>query len=241
MTSTITLQQLCGLDESHLLESSQWSCKLHRDLIAPLDALRNAASMHGFELAIASAYRGYHRQKIIWDDKVRGVRPVLDDCGRAMDISSLDDWSKIQAILHWSALPGASRHHWGTEIDIYEKNAMPADYRLQLTVAECEQGGIFAEFYCWLDEQLNSQENFGFFRPYFYSSQANAPAVGVASEPWHLSYAPTAWQFQQLQTLEAVRDWVVRSDFLLQSVVLENLETIYNTYIRVDEAKYPAR
>ena len=35
-------------------------------------------------------------------------------------------------ILEWSALPGASRHHWGSEFDVFDLAALPEGYRVQL-------------------------------------------------------------------------------------------------------------
>ena len=37
--------------------------------------------------------------------------------------------SECDAILLWSALPGASRHHWGTDFDVFDRAAVPPDYR----------------------------------------------------------------------------------------------------------------
>jgi len=42
----------------------------------------------------------------------------------------------VRAILHWSALPGASRHHWGTEIDVIDRAALADGRKAQLIPAE---------------------------------------------------------------------------------------------------------
>ena len=44
-------------------------------------------------------------------------------------------------ILRWSALPGGSRHHWGTEIDIFDPDLLPQGQSLQLEPWEYESGG----------------------------------------------------------------------------------------------------
>ncbi|MCB9651596.1 MAG: M15 family metallopeptidase [Deltaproteobacteria bacterium] len=69
----------------------------------------------------------------------------------------------LRAILNWSALPGGSRHHWGTEMDVVDLAAVPPDYRVRLLPDEVAPGGPFHPLHQWLDENL---ERFGFFRPY---------------------------------------------------------------------------
>jgi len=38
---------------------------------------------------------------------------------------------KIASILRWSALPGTSRHHWGTDLDIIDAKALTAEMKVQ--------------------------------------------------------------------------------------------------------------
>ena len=72
----------------------------------------------------ASSFRDFERQQLIWNCKFNGERKVHDDEGNLLDLALLDDWQKAQAILRWSALPGGSRHHWGTEIDIFDPDLL---------------------------------------------------------------------------------------------------------------------
>ena len=51
------------------------------------------------------------------------------------------------------AIPGTSRHHWGTDLDVYDAAALPADYRLELSPAEVAPGGLFDSLHRWLDER----------------------------------------------------------------------------------------
>ncbi|CAM5189250.1 M15 family metallopeptidase [Alishewanella longhuensis] len=87
----------------------------------------------------------------------------------------------------YSALPGASRHHWGTELDIYDAAAVPADYQPQLLPAEYASGGPFYKLAWWLE--CHAAE-YGFFLPY------KRYQGGVAAEPWHISYQPLAKPYQ---------------------------------------------
>ena len=92
----------------------------------------------------------------------------------------------MRAILRYSAIPGTSRHHWGTDLDVYDAAALPADYRLQLSPQEVAPGGLFDPLHRWLDERMAAGASQGFFRPYARDSG------GVAPERWHLSFAPLA-------------------------------------------------
>ena len=128
-----TETHLEGLDRS-LLKGSEFL--VHKQVVEPLRELRTAALQTGFELTLCSAFRSFDRQLQIWNGKVSGKRPVMDGNGEPINNEALSPWSLIQAILRWSALPGASRHHWGTDFDIYDMRTMPEGYKLQLTPDE---------------------------------------------------------------------------------------------------------
>ena len=98
-------------------------------------------------------------------------------------VRALDEPAAVEAILLWSALPGASRHHWGTDVDVVDRSACPPGYRPQLMTAEFAPRGIFAKLDGWLAANMG---HFGFFRPY------TRDRGGVLPEPWHLSYAPVS-------------------------------------------------
>ena len=60
-------------------------------------------------------------------------------------------------------LPGGSRHHWGTDVDVIDAAALPPDYRVQLVPEEYAPGGVFERLTPWLDANM---ARFGFYRPY---------------------------------------------------------------------------
>ena len=150
------------------------------------NVLREDAREAGFDLAVASSFRSYERQLAIWNGKASGVRPVHDDAGRPVAMAELAPVAQLHAILRYSAIPGASRHHWGTDLDVYDAAAVKADYQLQLSPREVAPGGVFDRLHCWLDQRMAAGESRGFFRPY------GSDNGGVAPERWHLSYAPLA-------------------------------------------------
>jgi len=218
---------LLGLDECELVESSLLACRVHRQVLDPLYFLTQRAASAGFILKVASSYRSFERQLLIWNNKARGLRPVLNDVGDAIDINALSARDKVFAILRWSALPGASRHHWGTDVDVYGSAQLDPAYQLQLTVAETQGNGPFAEFHRWLDDEL-AYGNSDFFRPY---SQDRG---GIAPEPWHLSYAPLANTFARQFSPGLLRQQLEQTDLELKQTVLKHLDEIYARFIRVD-------
>lgn len=218
---------LLGVDERELADLPALSCRVHRQLCEPLLFLQARVASAGFILKVASSYRSFERQLLIWNNKARGLRPVLNDAGETIDLSLLSPRDKVFAILRWSALPGASRHHWGTDIDVYDGSCIAADYQLQLTVAETLGDGPFAEFHRWLDEEL-AQGNSDFFRPYAQDRG------GIAPEPWHLSYAPLAKTFSQQFNQDMLRRQLELTDLELKQAVFDNLDEIYQRFVRVE-------
>lgn len=115
------------------------------------------ARKDGIKLFIVSATRTFYRQAEIWNykwDKGTGIRAY-----------------RAATILQYSSMPGTSRHHWGTDIDLCSTENEDWDTpELQKALA-------------WL--QLHAAE-YGFFMP--YTDDPNRP--GYKYEPWHWSYFP---------------------------------------------------
>lgn len=222
-----TKRQLLGLDESLLAFSPELNCRLHPETLAAVLDLRARAANFGFDLRIASSFRSFERQLLIWNNKALGLRSVLDSSGEPLDIHRLNEREKVFAILRWSALPGASRHHWGTDVDVYGAVDIDPDYQVQLTVAETQTGGPFADFHRWLDGQLQKNSH-QFYRPYAQD------LGGVAPEPWHLSYAPLAKNYAQLFTRDILREQLEVVSLELKETVLEHLDEIFQRFIYID-------
>lgn len=203
--------------------------QVHGAIVAPLTRLSLRAQAFGFELAIASGYRSFERQLLIWNAKAQGQRPVLDDDGSVIDVSELSDVELLFAILRWSALPGASRHHWGTDVDVYDAVPSKEGYKLQLTVEETVEGAVYGPFYQWLDEALSLDDS-GFFRPY------TKAVGGVAPEPWHLSYAPLSLQYQSGLSKGTILDVLKSADIALKSAIIGNFDEIFDRFIVVDKS-----
>lgn len=207
-------------------------CRVHKTLLHDLTNLVESAASAGFELRLASGFRSIERQCQIWNAKVRGERSVLDDQEQVLDVNKLTSSELVFAILRWSALPGTSRHHWGTDIDVYDRAALPQGASVQLTLAEC--CGPFAPFHAWLDARL-ADPSATFFRPYV------RPSGGVAPEPWHLSFAPAAAKWQKILEKTQLLELVMSLDIELKDVVARHFDEIYERFIWVPWNLYPAK
>lgn len=228
----MTAEIITGSTDTHLVPLGQGidgavEQYIHKEVLKPFLALQDAAQKAGFDLRICSAFRSFDRQLLIWNGKVSGARPVMGPFGKPISIQHLSPWQKIQAILRWSALPGASRHHWGTDFDIYDASAMADDYQIQLTPEEVQGNGIFASMHNWLDDYIDSGQT-EFYRPY------QVDKGGIAPERWHLSFRPLADQYATMLNTELLASRLNNSDLILLDVVLEYLDDILQRYIIVD-------
>lgn len=176
-------EMLTGRSRAHIVDVPEPRCSLHRDVVAPFLAMRASAKSDGIDLVPASSFRDFERQRAIWNSKCRGERELLDAAGAPLDARALDEDALVDAILVWSALPGASRHHWGTDFDVFDAAAAPPGYRVRLVPEEFAADGVFGKLGQWLD--ANAAKH-GFFRPYAVFRGGSRP------EPWHLSHAAVA-------------------------------------------------
>ena len=133
-------------------------------------AMRESALEEGIEIEIVSAYRSYERQKFIWNRKFysnakKGISPK----------------ENINKIIEYSTLPGTSRHHWGTDIDIIDgKKPKEGDLLLE---EKFHENGPYVRLREWMEKNAN---RFGFYLPYTNSPKRE----GFNYEPWHYSFAP---------------------------------------------------
>lgn len=227
--------QTLGLSSTHLHRYMQGQRQflLHGDALAAFLLLKQAAATAGFNLAIVSSYRSYERQAAIWQAKAQGKRPLLDAHGELLDYQSLQPEQLLQAILQWSAAPGCSRHHWGTDIDIFDANRLAME-DVQLIPAEVEAQGACAALHAWLDARIANNQSFGFFRPYSQN------ACQVAEEKWHLSYLPQAMVYQQvIQPALIMRAWQQHPVDLL-APLKQSIARIYRDYVCLDRTVLPA-
>lgn len=130
---------------------------VQKEVLESFKRMRKDAKRDGVDLFIVSATRTFYRQAEIWESKwdtTKGVRTT-----------------RAASILKYSSMPGTSRHHWGTDIDLCSTENEDWDTpKLQKTLR-------------WLETNAHK---YGFFMP--YSSDPNRP--GYKYEPWHWSFFP---------------------------------------------------
>lgn len=144
---------------------------LRKDVFTAFKKMFAAAKQNGIHLQIRSATRNFTYQKGIWERKWTGASILSDGTNVAKDLSSPKE--KALKILEYSSMPGTSRHHWGTDIDL---NAFSNSY------FEKGEGKLIYE---WM---VNNASSFGFCQPYT-AKGANRPN-GYNEEKWHWTYKP---------------------------------------------------
>ncbi len=133
------------------------------------EAMRRAALGEGVHLAAASGFRSVTRQVQIWERKFRDAVAYMGD-----------RQSSLCKVLEYSAPPGWSRHHWGSDVDLVAGELID-DARLEADDWEecgpCHSAGV------WLSAHAHE---YGFCRPY------DEFRGGFLVEPWHWSFVPTS-------------------------------------------------
>lgn len=146
---------------------------LHQAAYAAFIDMHEAAQKDGIELTIKSATRNFARQKTIWESKWHGRRMLSSNEHAAKAYP--DPVRRALKILEYSSMPGTSRHHWGTDIDL---NAFVNSY--------FEKGKGLKE-YEWLTQNA---ARFGYCQP--YTPKDSKRPDGYNEEKWHWSYLPLA-------------------------------------------------
>ncbi len=214
--------EITGRARTHIVALDSPRCALHYEVVAAFLAMRDAAALDGIDLQAASSFRDFDQQVAIWNAKWCGERPLLDRRGQPLDPASLPEAERVDAILCWSAVPGGSRHHWGSDIDVIDRAALGPGYKVQLVEQEYRPDGVFAGLTRWLDANMR---RFGFFRPF------REDRGGVSPEPWHLSYAPVSLPAIELLDLSVLRRAIEGSALACKAQVLSRLPEIYTRFV----------
>ncbi len=217
--TAITPERYLGLDTTsltaHTIGEGSGAYELYATEGAweALHDLQADAVKHGFWVQPCSAFRSFARQGAIVEGKFTGARPILDRNEQPLQTLPSDPIARLRAILLFSALPGCSRHHFGSDFDIYDPHLLPAGQKLKLTAKEYAQGSYFYELGLYLQESLS---RFGFARPYMSApattgtntataannnnntttpqsaAGAEQEQWGIGREPWHISHLASA-------------------------------------------------
>lgn len=154
---------------------------LQREAYSQFLRMHEAATQDGVELFIISATRPFDYQKGIWERKWR----------RLKNQGMTDQKDMVREILRFSAMPGTSRHHWGTDIDLnYLNNA-------------AFESGYGQKIYDWL---VANAASYGYHQP--YTAKGEKRPHGYEEEKWHWSYLPIANNYFRVAK-ENLRDTMI--------------------------------
>ena len=224
----LSFEQLTGKDASALMTlpcalSTKNDQLAHPEAISALVELQQLAVKDKVPFKVISSYRSFDDQLKLWNKKYHGVLPILDINEKPIEISSLIEIDLIHSIMLFSALPGASRHHWGSDFDIFPSAAIENGYKPQLLQSEFFAGGVAAELNQWLKETLPRTE---FSRPYEKFQQ------GIAAEPWHISYLPIASPaLAELSATGLTKLLMNENEIAGKTIICDNMKLLFEQYI----------
>lgn len=172
-SQNIDYKTLLGIEHSNLVGDS---IKLEKNTFIAMEKMRKAALLDGIKIKVVSGFRDFERQKQIWNRKFKKFTTE----------NNLSDLDAIKEIIRFSTIPGTSRHHWGTEIDVIDEDFK--NEKNLLISKKYEEGGIFEKLKKWMD---NNSQKFGFYLTY----DNNINRKGFEYEPWHYSYLPESKRY----------------------------------------------
>ena len=127
----LTPLQLIGWQKPRL-RSGRWNdAELLREATESLDEMSRAARADGVNVWARSGHRTLSQQRYLWNSKFRGRESVRTPDGRRGRLDrELSTEEKVRRILGYTAFPGTSRHHWGTDVDMAQSYSdRCADYQ----------------------------------------------------------------------------------------------------------------
>ena len=159
---------------------------MQQEVYEAYERMRQAAAKEGIDIKVVSAHRSYHRQREIWNAKYK-----------TLTLQGLTAKDAIQEIITYSTLPGTSRHHWGTDIDIID-NANPQSGDVLL--AEKFYGdGPSSALRSWMNRNA---ADYGFLE--VYTDHPNRK--GFAHEPWHYTYHSLSKAYLEVLTNQVISE-----------------------------------
>ena len=156
--------------------------------------MKKAAYQDGIDLKIVSSFRSFDRQLAIFERK---YLQYTEDEG-------MEPLAAIDKIIEYSTIPGTSRHHWGTDIDIID-GSKPTEGDV-LVPSKFEEGGPFADLKAWMDKHAG---DYGFYLVYTKEPKRR----GFKYEPWHYSYAPLSVPMLEVFRKKNLLQLLVEEDF----------------------------
>lgn len=153
--------------------------------------MHDAALADGITLTIISGTRNFEKQKSIWEGKWTGARKIENGANAAKKYP--DFKTRALKILEYSSMPGSSRHHWGTDIDLNDLD----NYTFEQ--------GPGKKVYDWM---VKHAHEYGFCQPYSKKSPDGGRSTGYNEEKWHWSYMPIAKKLTDLAARSMTDDMI---------------------------------
>ncbi|MDX2188610.1 MAG: M15 family metallopeptidase [Bacteroidota bacterium] len=168
----ILIEEILGLDQCSILCGDGYM--LREEVNEAYLDMQNDALKDGVKMWCTSGYRSFYYQKGIWNNKFLTFKKNLPNS---------TDLTIVKKIVEYSAIPGTSRHHWGTDLDITD--AYGYYHPDPLNDENYEIGGEYQYLNAWLQKNAHK---FHFYQTYTKDTER----TGYKYEPWHYSYAPIA-------------------------------------------------
>lgn len=171
-TKALKYDYLLGKSSVHTVSYKQH--QLEEQTLQAFLKMKDAALKDGIELSIVSAFRSFERQKAIFEKKFQ--KNMLTSSSRL---------EAIQKITTYSSIPGTSRHHWGTDLDLIDHKVDLPNNGLLLE-ENYLKNGAFHSMYKWMKKNAHL---YGFIEAYPNNHKTRN---GYFFEPWHYSYQPVS-------------------------------------------------
>jgi D-alanyl-D-alanine carboxypeptidase len=162
---------------------------LRKDAYESFVKMAEAAKAEGITLTIISATRNFEKQRGIWEGKWTGSRLIENGANAAKKYPNPK--TRALKILEYSSMPGSSRHHWGTDVDLNDLD----NYTFEK--------GSGKKVYDWM---VAYAHEYGFCQP--YTKKGEARPNGYNEEKWHWSYIPVAKKLTDLAARKLTDDMI---------------------------------
>ncbi len=199
----MSLYRIMGIDSSHLASYS--NIMLEFETLQAYRQMKEEAARDGIQLQTISGFKSFEYERNIYESEYYSL--------------SRDGYSDIDifnTITTYAPIPGTSRYHWGTEIDVVDLAIdMPHGYLID--EENYIEDGIFYHLTQWMEQNATK---FGFYQPYTNDSYRK----GFAFEPWHYSYRPAATKIIKQININALTEKIRQQD-------IDGLSNIPSSYL----------
>ncbi|WP_040278408.1 M15 family metallopeptidase [Psychroserpens damuponensis] len=168
--------------------------KLRKEAYDAFLLMSKEALKSDIKLKVVSSYRSFAHQNRIWERKYK------------QNINNgLSPQDSLNKIIEYSTIPGTSRHHWATDLDLIDAHV--AQPRNVLNPKHFDGSGCFSKFKSWMDTHANT---FGFYLVYTNKKDRK----GFKYEPWHYSYKPLSLGYLQAYQKLDLRDIIISEQLI---------------------------